>query len=154
MQSPGFELGSTRPFLTTVAILPWGLHAHTHTHIYKYKYLMGQTKSTKVSPFRIIRMKLIKEGRANYILLNKKFIQPNKICMNILFVQPCIEHFLRLLSPLSVFFLWVDISIFFDFFQTIRMVLVFSFFIEIFPQISICVFVYPQVGSLEFFSLS
>ena len=35
-------------------------------------YLMGQTKSTEVSPFRIIRMKLTKNGRTKYILLNKK----------------------------------------------------------------------------------
>ena len=32
---------------------------------------MDQMKSISVSPFQIIRMKLTKEGRANYFLLNK-----------------------------------------------------------------------------------
>ena len=48
---------------------------------------MGQTKSTKVSPFRIIRMKLTKEVRANFILWNEKSTQPNKICLNIHFID-------------------------------------------------------------------
>ena len=45
---------------------------------------MGQKKSTYFSPFRIIRIKLTKEGSANYTLLIKKSTQPNKICINIL----------------------------------------------------------------------
>ena len=32
-------------------------------------YLIGQTKSILVSPFRIIRMKLTKEDRANYMYI-------------------------------------------------------------------------------------
>ena len=49
--------------------------------------LMGQMKSTEVSPFRIIRMKPTKESKTNYILLNKKSTQPNKIFMNIRFID-------------------------------------------------------------------
>ena len=44
---------------------------------------MAQKKSAKVSPFRIIRIKLTEEGRANYTLLIKKSTNPKKICINI-----------------------------------------------------------------------
>ena len=48
---------------------------------------MGQRRSTKVSPFRIIRMKLTKEGTTNNILLIKISTQPNKECINIRFID-------------------------------------------------------------------
>ena len=48
---------------------------------------MCQVNSTKVSPLWIIRMKLTKEARANYILLNKKSTQPNKTCINLRFID-------------------------------------------------------------------
>ena len=44
-------------------------------------------KSTKVLPIKIIRMKLTKEGRVNYVLLNEKSTQPNKIYINISFID-------------------------------------------------------------------
>ena len=84
-----------------------------------------------------------------YIYIYKIHNGEEEICLDFtfpyhqdIFVPPCIEHFLRLLSPLSgFFFFWLDISIYFDFFPTIKVFSLFLFY-EIFSQISICVLAY------------
>ena len=129
-------------------------HTHTHTHIYIYIYIYISIQVPKGSEEIYLSFTFPDHlpdddpdddperwNRDRILLIHLVYI--------LIFALPCIEHLLCLLSPLTDFFLLARHYDILWFLQTKRMFLV--FFYGIFSQISICVFVYSQVGSFGFF---
>ena len=84
-------------------------YIYIYIYIYIYKY-PGDPERLKLGRYRLTQWVLI-----------------------LIFSLLCIKHFLRFLRPMSEFFR-LDMTRCFDFFQTIRMFLTFSFFMDIFPK--------------------